>query len=260
MDLTAPGAAVESSIPGGLYGEMGGTSMAAPHVSAAVALLIYEYGTSQTPAQITRTLCDAARKFPGQTEWKQDYGFGMLDMTSFIQPTTEIWAVLYSDGELVFQNNNRTDSGRSVTEVYEVNSESSSVPWSKKAEDILKVTIADRIQPLSIANWFSGLENLVSIDKMENLDTSKVSDMSRMFYFCSSLISLDVSTFDTSNVTDMSEMFSRCFALTSVDVTGFDTSNVTDMNEMFFDCWRLSNININGIDGVSQKKRTKSKA
>ncbi|EMF0453287.1 BspA family leucine-rich repeat surface protein, partial [Enterococcus faecium] len=45
---------------------------------------------------------------------------------------------------------------------------------------------------------------------LSNLDTSNVTNMSYMFYYCSSLTSLDVSHFDTSNVTNMSYMFSSC--------------------------------------------------
>ena len=68
------------------------------------------------------------------------------------------------------------------------------------------------IDPGVIANQnsrglFSFLSNLKTIQGLENLDTSQVTDMSYMFFTCSDLPSLDVSHFDTSKVTDMTYMF-----------------------------------------------------
>ena len=45
-------------------------------------------------------------------------------------------------------------------------------------------------------------------------DTSNVTDMSQMFYYCSSLTSVPL--FDTSNVTNMSGMFMLCDSLTTL--------------------------------------------
>ena len=68
--------------------------------------------------------------------------------------------------------------------------------------------------------------------------------MSRMFSSCSSLTSLDVSSFNTSNVTDMSYMFSNCSALTSLDLSNFNTSKVTTMNYLFNGCLNLKSIKL----------------
>ena len=64
--------------------------------------------------------------------------------------------------------------------------------------------------------------------------------MSFMFHGCSSLTSIDLSSFNTSNVTDMYRMFLGCNELTTIYTTaGFDTTNVTSGGEMFKNCVKL---------------------
>ena len=67
-----------------------------------------------------------------------------------------------------------------------------------------------------------------------NFDTSKVTDMSRMFYDLRNITSLNLSNFDTSKVTTMNRMFSGMSNLTSLDLSNFDTSKVTTMGSMFY--------------------------
>ena len=105
------------------------------------------------------------------------------------------------------------------------------------------------IDPGVIANQnsrglFSHLYNLKTIQGLENLDTSQVTDMSSMFDWCQSLTNLDVSHFDTSQVTNMSGMFWQCRGLTNLDVSNWDTSKVTDMSVMFNECVNLTNLDV----------------
>lgn len=67
----------------------------------------------------------------------------------------------------------------------------------------------------------------------EKFNTSKVTNMSYMFYACTKLTELDLSGFDTSNVIDFQLMFCLCTSLTELDVSAFDTSSAITMNHMF---------------------------
>ena len=108
-----------------------------------------------------------------------------------------------------------------------------------------KVTI---IMPEDCSYMFDCCFYLKQIVAIENLNTSNVTNMTRMFFSCESLTQLDVSNFDTSNVTNMRYMFDDCESLTQLDVSNFDTSNVTDMTCMFAGCESLTQLDISNFD------------
>ena len=96
--------------------------------------------------------------------------------------------------------------------------------------------------PTSLYKFFANLTKLKTITGLEYLNTEKVTNMSYMFFNCSSLTSLDVTHFNTAKVTNMNSMFECCSSLTSLDVTYFNTANVTGMNNMFYSCSALTTI------------------
>ena len=77
IDVCAPGVDIKSSIPGGGYQAKSGTSMATPHVSAAVAMLMLEY-SDYTPLQIKNTLKGMTVDL-GTPGWDQMFGSGRID-------------------------------------------------------------------------------------------------------------------------------------------------------------------------------------
>ena len=106
--------------------------------------------------------------------------------------------------------------------------------------------IGRQIKNLDLSGWntskvtnmnrmFHVCDSLESLD-LSGWDTSNVEHMNWMFFYCGSLKSLNLSGWDTSKVTDMCGMFSCCFRLRSLDLSGWDTSNVKDMENMFYSC------------------------
>ena len=51
--------------------------------------------------------------------------------------------------------------------------------------------------------------------------------MNKMFYGCSSLINLDLSTFNTQNVDNVEFMFSFCESLMFLNLSNFNIQNIT---------------------------------
>ena len=95
---------------------------------------------------------------------------------------------------------------------------------------------------ININKIFYNCSSLISLN-LSNFNTNKVTDMSHMFYKCSSLTSLNLSNFNTNKVNNMSYMFSNCSSLTSLNLSNFNTNNVTNMSGMFSNCSSLSSLN-----------------
>ena len=134
---------------------------------------------------------------------------------------------------------------------YEMNDDQEPEWITEHKADIVKVVFDDSFasaRPKSCNSWFMECEKLEAIDGIENLNTSKVTDMWQMFYNCKSLTSLDLKTFDTHNVLSMSSMFFGCNNLTYLNVSSFDTSNVGNMVWMFAGCEKLTNLSVSNFD------------
>ena len=77
--IGAPGSNILSTIPGGQYAKLSGTSMATPQVSGAIALALSISG-SMTPAQLKAKLCDSSDKI-----LTQDFACGRMNVGKLIQ-------------------------------------------------------------------------------------------------------------------------------------------------------------------------------
>lgn len=86
-----------------------------------------------------------------------------------------------------------------------------------------------------------------SLDLSHMFDTSKVTNMRRMFNSCDNLISLDLSMFDTSSVTTLEYMFAGSPNLTTINLSSFNIPNVTLMTNMFNGCDLLDDTTLNYI-------------
>ena len=82
-DLLAPGEKILSCVPGGRQDQMDGTSMAAPHVSGAAALLMARHKEFKgQPGRVKQILCETATDLKRERSFQ---GHGMVDVLRAIQ-------------------------------------------------------------------------------------------------------------------------------------------------------------------------------
>ena len=108
------------------------------------------------------------------------------------------------------------------------------VNWNEEDDEWHKVTDDNKALygVLTASNISTYKDRIVYLPK---IDTSRVTNMSEMFYQCRTLVAIPM--LDTSRVTNMRKMFYQCGSLVAIPM--LDTSRVTDMSEMFYYCTSL---------------------
>lgn len=109
-------------------------------------------------------------------------------------------------------------------------------------------------RPTTCVSWFLWFETLTTIEHLDYLNTSEVEYMNSMFTKCTSLETLDLSSFNTEKVTDMQTMFEGSTNLRTINLPkGFIGSNVTDLNGMFRGCVSLTELDLSGSNAEKVK-------
>lgn len=109
-------------------------------------------------------------------------------------------------------------------------------------------------RPKSCDQWFYLFEGLTKIEHLDYLNTSEVENMGSMFSKCTSLETLDLSSFNTEKVTNMFEMFVGSTNLRTINLPkGFIGSNVTDLNGMFRGCASLTELDLSASNAEKVK-------
>ena len=94
---------------------------------------------------------------------------------------------------------------------------------------------------------FQRCYDLISISFNEAFDTSHVLSMEQLFYECTSLESLNVSSFNTSLAGDYYGIFYGCARLTSLDLSSFEGTYTFSPNGMFYYSKNLKYIDLSSF-------------
>ncbi len=163
-----------------------------------------------------------------------------------------------SAGLLIYHYDDKYSTCTGVVEFYDPINQPNAERFNGYNEKITKVKIDPFMYEAPLTStvlMFCGgipnqcLKSLTQIEGLENLNTENVTNMSFMFYGCSSLTSLDLISFNTKNVTNMSGMFDGCKGLISIELSStFSTKKVTNMNGMFSECAKLQGFDFSSFD------------
>ena len=145
----------------------------------------------------------------------------------------------FHDNNIIYLNNMFTDS---------------KVLESITTDNYTKDSIS-KIKPTTMANMFSGCENLWSIDFLDKINTSNVTDMQWLFYHCYELDDPTIGSWDTSKVENMMYMFLEDSTLKTLDIANWDMSSVKNLNMAFLGCSSLTtldttNWNLNNVEDL----------
>lgn len=116
-DIAAPGQSVRSSLPGGGYGQMSGTSMACPHVTGAVAICLQKNPSLDYETLYNILLDNADHPSQGGSYPNNNYGWGRLNVYAALQavPQGNMPNIVLNRSEVVGGNGNgMLDPGESA--------------------------------------------------------------------------------------------------------------------------------------------------
>ena len=144
------------------------------------------------------------------------------------------------------------------TTTYDLNEESNDPEWFTDSTFVSVTNVVFdpsfmNARPTTLYRWFYKFSSLQNISNMEHLNTEAVTNMNGLFQGCSSLTSIDVSSFITAKVTSMSNMFRGCNRLTSLDVSNLNTAKVTDISNMFYGCSGLTSLDVTNFNTANVK-------
>ena len=156
--------------------------------------------------------------------------------------------------------NNWTDEGKKLyiegknninernIDIY-INDKKIKFNFKYKIEDSKEIKVKFKFKTIltNTSFMFYDCSFLKSID-LSSFNTNNINNMSYMFNGCYSLKSIDLSSVNTNNAKDMRGMFSCCSSLKSIDLSSFNTNKVKDMRAMFSGCAALESINFSSFN------------
>ena len=199
-------------------------------------------GTAAKPCVLySEYLPTDAKYTPTYLLWKGGYFKDKLRQAYAVYEESNKTLTFYYDNPEMWE---MSEGGFSI---YYMDNSTNTPKWNAAAKAVTKVVFTNDfkyVRPTNCQKWFWDMSNLTTITGLNFLDTSEVEYMESMFWGCSRLKTLDLSSFNTEKVTTMRGMFSNCESLATLDLSSFNTEKVVAMNSMFLGCESLSSLDL----------------
>ena len=199
-------------------------------------------GTAAKPCVLySEYLPTDAKYTPTYLLWKGGYFKDKLRQAYAVYEESNKTLTFYYDNPEMWE---MSEGGFSI---YYIDDSATTPEWTDRAKAVTKVVFTNDfkyVRPTTCQEWFWDMSNLTTITGLNFLDTSEVEYMESMFWGCSRLKTLDLSSFNTEKVTTMRGMFSNCESLATLDLSSFNTEKVVAMNSMFLGCESLTSLDL----------------
>ena len=110
---------------------------------------------------------------------------------------------------------------------------------------IIEIEIPELIKDCSF--MFYGCTNITDID-LSTFDFQSTTNMNDMFNYCINVKEIKFSQFEIKNVINTSYMFNYCKNLLAIDLSKVNTENVVSMAGMFQHCEKLKKLDLSNFD------------
>ena len=191
-----------------------------------------------------------------------NYKNDIINIKNYLKNNTSEKVLFFKKGLGINDNNNATENVNyifaSVTvdeqEYFIYCSDANSIVEGNGCFGLFNKSQATKIEILSCGNNITNMSNMffncssLTTLNLSNFVTKNVTYMGGMFYNCTSLTTLNLSNFDTKNVTNMGGMFYNCTSLTTLNLSNFDTKNVKGMGGMFYNCTSLTSLDLKNFN------------
>ena len=122
---------------------------------------------------------------------------------------------------------------------------------SKKGDHII-IFKASPKRPY-MTDMFRNILNLTSIIFTSRFDTKDIINMDNLFYGCSSLTSVDISSLNFSSVKSMFNIFNNCTSLENIDLSNHEAPELENMQLAFYRCESLTSADFSNFNSPKLK-------